>query len=99
MVYGLSLWVIFTRRLVPGLHSTREYALVTADESRQESAGQMRRVSNLSVQINLTASFVEDGWPLRSADRQDQTRSDQQRRAHLWPVRPLFETADVEPHA
>ena len=33
-----SLWAIFIRCLVPGLHSTREDALVTADKSRQDSA-------------------------------------------------------------
>jgi hypothetical protein len=88
MVYGPSLWVIFTRRLVPGLHSTREYALVTADQSRQDPAGQMSCVTNLSVQINLAASLVKDGRPLRSADRQNQARSDQQGRSHLWPIRP-----------
>ena len=66
----LSLWAIVIRRFVPGLHSTREDALVTAGQSRQDSAGQLSRVSNLSVQIHLTASFVEGGRPLRSADSQ-----------------------------
>jgi hypothetical protein len=37
-VATLSLWAIFIRRLVPGLHSTRKDALVTADQSRQDSA-------------------------------------------------------------
>ena len=53
---------------------------MTADQSRQDSVGQLSRVSNLSVQIHLTASFVEGGRPLRSADRQNQARSDQQGR-------------------
>src|SRR6202021_283524 len=95
----LSLWAIVIRRFVPGLHSTREDALVTADQSRQDSAGQLSRVSNLSVQIHLTASFVEGGRPLRSADRQNQARSDQQGRTHLWPVRPLLKTADLQRHS
>src|ERR1700722_4117275 len=47
---------------------------------RQDSAGRLSRVRNLSVQIHLTASFVEAGGPLPSADRQNQARSDQQRR-------------------
>ena len=41
----LSLWAIVIRRFVPGLHSTREDALVTADQSRQDSADQLSRVS------------------------------------------------------
>jgi hypothetical protein len=37
-VATLSLWAIFICRLIPGLHSTRKDALVTADQSRQDSA-------------------------------------------------------------
>jgi len=94
-VATLLLWAIFIRRFVPGLHSTRKDALVMADQGRQDSAGQLSRVSNLSVQIHLTASFVKDGRPLRSADGQNQARSDQQGRTRLWPVRPLLKTAGV----
>ena len=78
--------------------STGKDALVAADQSRQDSAGQLSRVSNLSVQIHLTASFVEGGRPLRSADRQNQARSDQQGRTHLRPVSPLVKTADIQSH-
>jgi hypothetical protein len=58
-VATLSFRAIFNCRLVPRLHSTRKDALVTADQRGQDSTGQLSRVSYLSVQIHLTASFVE----------------------------------------
>jgi hypothetical protein len=65
-----SLWNLIICRLVRRLFPAREYALVMADQSRQDSAGQMSRVRNLPVQVNLADMFVEDSWTLRRPDHQ-----------------------------
>jgi hypothetical protein len=91
--------MIFPVRLVPRLPLLREHDLIRAHETREHSAGDVRREVDFLFEIAAAGRFVGACRPLGRADRDDEARGDEERRPHLGPVRLICVAADVEAHS
>jgi hypothetical protein len=89
--------VVLTVRLIPGLLAAREHRPILAHERGENSAGQVDAVLNLTVKLNFAESRAENCRTLCGPNSQNQTRSDQQRRAELRPIGSIFKPAPIEP--
>ena len=81
-------------RLVPWLLSCRENGRVLGLQFGKNAQCYVGRVLDFLIEFRIAVPHINCGRPSSCTDRNDQARSDEERRSHLRPVRNIVITAD-----
>jgi len=94
----LSLRLIPSVRLVPGLFALREHHLMRPHQPCKDAAGQMPGEFDLLIEFAPAQPGISYRRPPCRPNRHDETSRDEQGRPELWPVGTICGAANLQPH-